>query len=145
MHHPTDRIAHTTTFVTPVVKHWLKREIAQWVHPMSERSYHGATSRSSQKPPNKNGTYPGRYTQVHLEPFRRRLVLGAPAQFVRQVNPGVLLVAAPVPLLGVHGRRRDLPVLDRACYHAQWTVGCTHWNKQYTRYNTIRLINDLRN
>ena len=32
MHHPTDRIAHTTAFVTPVVKHWLEREIAQWVH-----------------------------------------------------------------------------------------------------------------
>ena len=31
MHHPTDRIAHTTAFVTPVVKHWLEREIAQWV------------------------------------------------------------------------------------------------------------------
>ena len=27
MHHPTDRIA----FVTPVVEHWLEREIAQWV------------------------------------------------------------------------------------------------------------------
>ena len=34
MHHPTDRIAHTTAFVTPVVEHWLEREIAQWVHPM---------------------------------------------------------------------------------------------------------------
>ena len=22
MHHPTDRITHTTTFVTPVVEHW---------------------------------------------------------------------------------------------------------------------------
>ena len=32
MHHPTDRIVHTTTFVTPVVEHWLEREIAQWVH-----------------------------------------------------------------------------------------------------------------
>ena len=32
MHHPIDRIAHTTAFVTPVVKHWLEREIAQWVH-----------------------------------------------------------------------------------------------------------------
>ena len=31
MHHPTDRISHTTTFVTPVVEHWLEREIAQWV------------------------------------------------------------------------------------------------------------------
>ena len=29
MHHPTDRIAHTTVFVTPVVEHWLEREIAQ--------------------------------------------------------------------------------------------------------------------
>ena len=25
MHHPTDRIAHTTAFVTPVVEHWLER------------------------------------------------------------------------------------------------------------------------
>ena len=33
-----DRIAHTTTFVTPVVEHWLEREIAQWVHPMKDRS-----------------------------------------------------------------------------------------------------------
>ena len=57
MHHPTDRIAHTTAFVTPVVEHWLEREIAQWVQPWridptthrttSERSYHGATSRSA--------------------------------------------------------------------------------------------------
>ena len=31
MHHPTDRISHTTAFVTPVVEHWLEREIAQWV------------------------------------------------------------------------------------------------------------------
>ena len=28
MHHPTDSIAYTTTFVTPVVEHWLKQEIA---------------------------------------------------------------------------------------------------------------------
>ena len=38
MHHPTDRIAHTTALFTPVVEHWLKREIAQWVHPMKDRS-----------------------------------------------------------------------------------------------------------
>ena len=31
MHHPTDGIAHTTVFVTPVVEHWLEQEIAQWV------------------------------------------------------------------------------------------------------------------
>ena len=34
MHHPTDRITHTTAFVAPIVEHWLEREIAQWVHPM---------------------------------------------------------------------------------------------------------------
>ena len=54
MHHPTDRISHA--FVTSVVEYWLEREIAQWVHPMKDRSedpshheqtlYHGATSRS---------------------------------------------------------------------------------------------------
>ena len=38
MHHPTDRIAHTTAFVIPVVEHWLEREIAQWVHSMKDRS-----------------------------------------------------------------------------------------------------------
>ena len=38
MHHPTDRVTHTTAFVTPVVEHWLEREIAQWVHPMKDRS-----------------------------------------------------------------------------------------------------------
>ena len=32
MSHPTDTIAHTMAFVTPVVEHWLEREIAQWVH-----------------------------------------------------------------------------------------------------------------
>ena len=37
MHHPTDRIAHTMAFVTPVMEHWLEREIAQWVHPEKDR------------------------------------------------------------------------------------------------------------
>ena len=32
------RIAHTTAFVTPGVEHWLERKIAQWVHPMKDRS-----------------------------------------------------------------------------------------------------------
>ena len=31
MHHLTDRIIHTTAFVPPVVEHWLKREVTQWV------------------------------------------------------------------------------------------------------------------
>ena len=30
MHYPTDRIAHTTAFVTPVVEHWLEQEIAKF-------------------------------------------------------------------------------------------------------------------
>ena len=38
MLHPTDRIIHTTAFVTPVVEHWLEQEIAQWVHAMKDRS-----------------------------------------------------------------------------------------------------------
>ena len=38
MHQPTDRIAHTTAFITPVVEHWLERAIVQWVHPMKDRS-----------------------------------------------------------------------------------------------------------
>ena len=33
-----DRIAHTMAFVTPVVEHWLERKLAQWVHPMKDRS-----------------------------------------------------------------------------------------------------------
>ena len=38
MHHPTDRIAHTTAFVKSVVEHWLERDIAQWAHSMKDRS-----------------------------------------------------------------------------------------------------------
>ena len=40
MHHPTDRKAHTTAFVTPVMEHWLEREIVQWVHPRKELMRH---------------------------------------------------------------------------------------------------------
>ena len=32
MHLLTDRIAHNTAFVIPVVEHWLELEIDQWVH-----------------------------------------------------------------------------------------------------------------
>ena len=32
MHHPTDRIAQTTAFVTPVMEHWLEREIDPTTH-----------------------------------------------------------------------------------------------------------------
>ena len=53
MHRPTDRITHTTAFVTPVVEHWLEREIAQWVHPMKDRSddpsHHERTLRKNER------------------------------------------------------------------------------------------------
>ena len=39
MHHPTYRITHTTTFVTPVVEHWLERETAQRVHILLQNLY----------------------------------------------------------------------------------------------------------
>ena len=59
MHHPTDRIIDTTAFVTPVVGHWLEREIAQWVHPMKDRSddpsYHERTLRKSRNGMNGDG------------------------------------------------------------------------------------------
>ena len=62
MHHPTDRIAHTTAFVTPVVEHWLEREIAQWVHPMKDRpddpSHHERTLFT---------------TELHLAPSFKRM------------------------------------------------------------------------
>ena len=38
MHHPTDRIAHNTAFVTPVVEYWVEWEIAQRVHPIKDWS-----------------------------------------------------------------------------------------------------------
>ena len=54
MHHPTDRIIHTKAFVTPVVEHWLEREIAQCVHhelhlaPVSIGSYNNIQQRNEQ-------------------------------------------------------------------------------------------------
>ena len=39
MQYPIDRITHTTAFVTPVVEHWLEREIAQWVYTRSRIQY----------------------------------------------------------------------------------------------------------
>ena len=47
MHHPTDRIAHTTAFVTPVVEHWLERQIAHY-----QLSYpKGSLVRFNHRPP----------------------------------------------------------------------------------------------
>ena len=50
---PTERIAHISAFVTPVVEQWLEWEIAQWVHhegsiqrPITPWANHRSTSRS---------------------------------------------------------------------------------------------------
>ena len=39
MHHPTDRMTYTTTFVTPVVEHWLEREITSMKNILSATVY----------------------------------------------------------------------------------------------------------
>ena len=54
MHHPIDRIAHTTAFVTPVVDHWLEREIAQWVHPMKDNNNNNNTNNNNKNKNNNN-------------------------------------------------------------------------------------------
>ena len=38
MHHPTERMTHTTAVVTSVAEHWQELEIAQWVYNMKDRS-----------------------------------------------------------------------------------------------------------
>ena len=45
MCYPTNRIGYTMAIVMPVVEHWLKQEIVQWV-PYEWMFYHGPTSRS---------------------------------------------------------------------------------------------------
>ena len=44
IHSFTDRLVHTTTFIAPIVEHWLEREIAQWV---DLRSYYTMSRRST--------------------------------------------------------------------------------------------------
>ena len=71
MHHPTDRIAHTTAFVTPVVEHWLEQEIAQWVHPMKDRSddpsHHEPIEKEKDRSNQKSGILDksGRFSSMH--------------------------------------------------------------------------------
>ena len=48
-------------FGTPVVEHWLEREIAQWVHPMMDRS---------DDPSHHERTYPfDCYDLLHMTPL----------------------------------------------------------------------------
>jgi len=64
-------------------------------------------------------TYPGGDPEVDLKPLGRGLVLGAPAVLVLEVDARVLLAALVVPLVGVRGAGRDLPILDLARDHTQ--------------------------
>ena len=65
MHHPTDRIAHTTTIVPPVVEDWLELEIAQKVT-LRDRS---------DDPSNHEWIQPQRYNSplVYLDPYQSKL------------------------------------------------------------------------
>ena len=66
MHHPTDRITHTTAFVTPVMEHWLEREIAQWVHPMKDQSNDPSHHERTLLPQSYKGSYRRKIVQVFI-------------------------------------------------------------------------------
>ena len=53
MHHPTDRIAHTTAFVTPVVQHWLEREIARLYGVKHTVKDHSDSEKANPMPPHR--------------------------------------------------------------------------------------------
>ena len=44
IHHPTERIAHTKAFVTPIVEHWLNWEITQGVYKVGSIRCHTTPS-----------------------------------------------------------------------------------------------------
>ena len=77
MHHPTDRISHTTAFVTPVGEHWLEREIAQWVHPMKDRS---DDPTSELRPAPHTYTYIYIYIYTHVKPYCVHVLKHVPEQ-----------------------------------------------------------------
>ena len=64
MHHPTDRIAHTTAFVTPVVEHWLERDYSSMGPP-----HEGSIRRPIAPYANANALT----TELHLAPNMKRL------------------------------------------------------------------------
>ena len=81
MHHPTDRIIHTTAFVTPVVEHWLEREIAQWVH------YEGSIRWPITPMANALNT------ELHLAPLeKRKKIWYVWAFYITNQNPGSELI-----------------------------------------------------
>ena len=83
VHHPTDRIAHTTAFVTPVVELWLKREIDQWVHPMKDRSDDPSHHKRTLLP----RSYISLLTSMEVQPiFVLRICCFAPSQWTNAIH-----------------------------------------------------------
>ena len=97
MHHPTDRITHITAFVTPVMGHWLEREIVQWVH------YEGSIRRSIAPWAN------ALTTELHLAAYDRQSQcsnLTLPSRTVQhdvhphQASPLLVWIVSPGVFLG---------------------------------------------
>ena len=115
MHHPTDRITHTTAFVTPVVEHWLEREITQWVHPMKDRSddpshhertlYLWATSRSW-------------YREYYTSTRWRRFILQWVVSKTYLTSESIRCINIPAAF---HGNTRQVPWLHSCLY--RWFTG----------------------
>ena len=114
MHHPSDRIAHTTAFVTPVVEHWLEREIAQWV--AGDRSDHIAHTFNVHpsllyRPGRTPGSRSGRGLRGGRRPSSltgagRRPPHTAPAGWASTCTPGSQRYPRPLQTPGTeHGER----------------------------------------
>ena len=72
----------------------------------------------------------GEDAKVNLKPLGRWLVSCAPGEAIGQIETGVLLGTAVVPLCRVDGRRRHLAVVNGARDHAQ-----RHW--LFARYKHV--------
>ena len=112
MHHPTDRTTHTTAFVTPVVE----REIAQWVHPMKDRSDDPSHHKRTLLP----------WSYVPL-PHLRFLF-----SFQANCTDTAFSTVAPAPTSAPCARRRS-----RACSTCASTRTCT-WATSRTRATSAR-------
>ena len=105
MHHPTDRITHTTAFFSPVVEHWLEREIAQWVHPMKDRSddpsHHERTSTSQLHPTPQQGARCSSMTRA-LMAAKGHLINHSwwSHQIISSVTKAVVHIKDPMLLIG---------------------------------------------
>ena len=107
MHHPTDRIAHTTAFVTPVVEHWLEREIGQWVHSLKDRSDDPSHHERTLLPPIKALPFCLLYTsslKTMIPARMTRPVVGAYTHLAHTI------MEKPVSNVGVAGFVTILPV-----------------------------------